>query len=1379
MKKLFFFVIVFLFIVNLNSQNYSLLYDGSNDFTTIISSSNTDTLSEYTIQAYIQSLPTSSQQPIVGINSPTNNHFLLGLNDLGKLCFKINGNSYVSNSTDLRDDQCHKITLYVKQNVAKLYVDGINKGSFSGNCQLVLNDTLLIGKSNNSFFNGKIDELLFWDSAIDILSLFTINSPYKMASTSNPLYYLPLREGSGNLIINYGTTPALVYRGSSIYNDASDPIWVFGECFSDEFSPERLGVDSLSPCMPEANPCNLVCNGNFEQYDDTLIKQGVFNPCNSLMWWPLRVGAFNMTDVPGWVSPPLPAQPGNSCDLYIRKGFACFPYLSPGAYALNYNPESWDGDTNNTAYVGIGAFNPGGLQEHEEIHAKLNSPLVSGKTYIISLYAFTRTQNQNLIRDGQLTFGFKDNLNGSTFIQNVGSVTTPYFTKVQNNNGWAKLSLIFNYSGPNGIVDSLLISSNPNVGLGQRIYTYIDDVAIHEYVTTNISSSLPNPLCINQCSKLQANPSFGNFGSFSWASNPFSNLGGITSDTLTVCPTTNTTYSVFATDTLSGCMAFDTITILVDTTCCSSGAANFWNNTSAKNINVTGVNVFTSTIDISGTFIVDTTVNLIGCNITLSPNAKIIILPNQTLTTQKCTLVACNTKMWDGIYISDSTANYRAFEDCIFKDAKNTVMSFSGGVYDIDDSKFINNYRGIWVHPYNNTHNGKVSNSLFTQEATLLNPYIGKTAASGVRIEQVFNPATPFGTAITVNGNNLFSHTLTGIKILHSTVEVYNNSFQYITPTGIIAFPADTFAGVLLVNNIEPNAATRVSFIGRQALSIPFYNNFKSCQFGVLAFSPQIVEVHRNSFDSCATAIKVEKIGNGVFAAYRNSITNGQIGFHSYNNAIGFVSATNNNIQNMYAGLRTAILFAEPTLPIVLNPNPKTASRNIINDCKVGIDFINITGGQANFNNILNVQPPNIVTPAYGIRLQGCVNIDVESNYIDNPTNNLGTSYGISAELSPNSSIRCNWTYEHTYGIRCAGTMPSDVLANLMRNNFSGFTLTNNGVIGAQFRANPQGGIAGPQDNKWIGNNFNYGTLVDSSNGLLSPFFNRNYGVFQSPGNQGVNTGTAIPMPKQGGRLIRCPFRRPIVVFANVLQNIAQNNFNAPVLTDTLLARQATIYSSVSFPQALNISGMANLAAAHYAQPIGKLDSINLSVAKDSCTTSHLNQCSNLQTTHAIDSNIKCVTKICLETALNQNGQLNVSQLSQLRFIAGLCPFTDGWGVYQARSILSTIDTAAYFNLCEFNSTTSLRTTSVNTEQEDKPNATFTIYPNPAKNSLTVAVDSETDVLDVIIYNQIGQAVYTNTVANYGKFYFNLPKGLYIIKLKSIDKEYLEKLIIE
>ena len=145
--------------------------------------------------------------------------------------------------------------------------------------------------------------------------------------------------------------------------------------------------------------------------------------------------------------------------------------------------------------------------------------------------------------------------------------------------------------------------------------------------------------------------------------------------------------------------------------------------------------------------------------------------------------------------------------------------------------------------------------------------------------------------------------------------------------------------------------------------------------------------------------------------------------------------------------------------------------------------------------------------------------------------------------------------------------------------------------------------------------------------------------------------------------------------------------------------------------------------------------------------------------------------------SLNTKGD----NITNLKNIAALCPFTDGTAVYQARALLTRFDTTIYINTCEIPSGPGTGNRFINTTNTVN-NAVISletkVYPNPAQNQLTITTDVEGATIEIV--NIIGQVVLqmpltSTTILNVT----DLKAGTYLYKITK-DKTLIkaDKLII-
>ena len=174
------------------TNNYSLNFDGTDDYLTAASIV-TPTAQQGTISAWVKST-TSNFGPIFNISSNTDTHtgYWMGLQfsgiDAGKLEFGLRPNAsdfiYYRSSNTYNDGNWHHVAVTSNESSYKLFIDGAEdtgaatSGSSPSNVvggwidDMAVKNSCNIGAQrrnadkNNHYFNGNIDELAIWDSAL-------------------------------------------------------------------------------------------------------------------------------------------------------------------------------------------------------------------------------------------------------------------------------------------------------------------------------------------------------------------------------------------------------------------------------------------------------------------------------------------------------------------------------------------------------------------------------------------------------------------------------------------------------------------------------------------------------------------------------------------------------------------------------------------------------------------------------------------------------------------------------------------------------------------------------------------------------------------------------------------------------------------------------------------------------------------------------------------------------------------------------------------------------------------------------------------------------------------------------------------------------------
>lgn len=194
--------------------------------------------------------------------------------------------------------------------------------------------------------------------------------------------------------------------------------------------------------------------------------------------------------------------------------------------------------------------------------------------------------------------------------------------------------------------------------------------------------------------------------------------------------------------------------------------------------------------------------------------------------------------------------------------------------------------------------------------------------------------------------------------------------------------------------------------------------------------------------------------------------------------------------------------------------------------------------------------------------------------------------------------------------------------------------------------------------------------------------------------------------------------------------------------------------------------------------------SSGLSYPLDSATEKQLLDISTkVVPTDTLQDLFKTVLEIGIDHYFSGDSSWTSGDVLYLRDVASLCPLKYGPGVYQARSLLLSMDTTIVFytNSCELPVAPSGRYAAP-AQDENEYHGTLNIYPNPSTGSVTVECqlkDGEKGLL--YVFDMTGRSVYQNGIScDTGTIQINnLSEGLYQCYLSIDGKPVLhQKLVI-
>lgn len=139
-----------------------------------------------------------------------------------------------------------------------------------------------------------------------------------------------------------------------------------------------------------------------------------------------------------------------------------------------------------------------------------------------------------------------------------------------------------------------------------------------------------------------------------------------------------------------------------------------------NNIYFTGANQ--PRIAVNGVLTIDQNLLIDGVDwINMGPNAAINVLAGKTLTLNNCTTETKCGIMWEGIYVTTPSSIVNITGGSLIQQAKNAIVSTTGGRFTCKNMKFDNCLKGIVVNTFTSaTHQGVVNQSTFAMSGTFL-----------------------------------------------------------------------------------------------------------------------------------------------------------------------------------------------------------------------------------------------------------------------------------------------------------------------------------------------------------------------------------------------------------------------------------------------------------------------------------------------------------------------------------------------------------------------------------------------------------------------------------------------------------------------------------
>jgi hypothetical protein len=828
-------------------------------------------------------------------------------------------------------------------------------------------------------------------------------------------------------------------------------------------------------------------------------------------------------------------------------------------------------------------------------------------------------------------------------------------------------------------------------------------------------------------------------------------------------------------DNTTHCIAVDSFKVFG---CCINGEKKFLADTT-----ITTPSTFSSAIAINGKLIIDANVIIGGGNLAIvhmGPNAQIIIKPSRTLTINSSSIVsaACDT-MWDGIYIAGPTAHLVVQNSVTIRDAKNAIVSNSGGDFQLSDVVTMeDNYRNIVVNEYTGaTHTGKISQTSIKCTPPLLTQYPPVSASRTYSGVEVFNVDKIFiGDTSSYSKRNTFDNMDYGINARCSHIYVYNNRFL-----GISATPPTSTIGSAVYALGGRNCGDYVVVGGQNASGYYRSNYFYNC-FNGIYYSSSIGNYIKAEYDTLFMQTTANTLPTGIYAYAAgtstgtiryNKITNGNYGIKCVDFGAGVsLNISSNYIENAVTGIAVtnAISTAPYTFQIAKNKIKYLASYTYA-PTNTGILVTNVAydhhGGATpeaylSLNSVV-FTTPNLGVTSYGIRVQNCPYTKIEQCSVTNSSNAPNSIAqaivfnGIQVELSTYAYLCKDTAIKMGCGLRFVGSMTgSKATVNNMTSTYYGVRL-DNAVIGDQGTAalangnvwntntayKVQGSIAGAALN-W------YYTGAYSAANTLCPFPFSVAGTFNTPTSTTSATTCAVITPQ-----LLMSTLEPIVNNTSLYSmNTAENTYLDQKMAYSVLDNDASLRQSM-------ISALPATALFYTSKRngnIGKLEQVNdLMASEDYATAETLNN--SISPENALEADRKTVNSVYLQTWAKGIFNFTNDEYQTLRTIADKSPILFGDAVYSAMVMVGEVAASSASNRM------------ADTTKQQQTTAYFgKAYPNPANNAINLNYKiEEGQKATLAIYNLVGQLIekhelnseLTSIAVNTSNFI----QGIYIFKI--------------
>lgn len=787
--------------------------------------------------------------------------------------------------------------------------------------------------------------------------------------------------------------------------------------------------------------------------------------------------------------------------------------------------------------------------------------------------------------------------------------------------------------------------------------------------------------------------------------------------------------------------------------------------------------IINQVIIINNVFTIDQDITFIGCEIHMGYLAEIWVggyeMPAK-LTLDNTQIHACTDSMWQGIYVDNNeiiVKNGSSIEDALEAIVMSPTVTESS--YTIKDSYFKNNLYSLVCHPLTYNTSTFIGNTISNNNPLLHNPNNRNWSFTGILLHQT--NGLVIGDGSNAAYQNTFSDLKYGIVGLQTDFEVYNNHFENIYANSNASNSLYSFfpSACIYAKGVNPTGNT---------MRIGGINNYKRNTFSY--FRNGIYAEHMNS-DIVGNSLSYGD-RNGIRTQFtenstvtNNSIVDVRMGIYATESA-GVYLIKDNTVEKISAGIQCwqGIVASNISNSMI---NNFRVEKNCIRHYQYGINLQKMNYPWTILNHV-------VFSKQAAIRNVNTIGGRIGNNLLSGLYNY--SQAGISIGNSNAIRIASNTIYHFREAAYFSGAATHHHLEyNYFSNSDFGVVIDHNGRIG------PQGSLNSPWDNIWTWFGLNYGKphlqTRDGSDGTQSEFFTRNNAPFNPTFSNNI-FAVDIPVNASAPYAIASPpdvyncngsggspnyFIDTLALDLQMMQSIAESD-TAFILSVAEYNNQELLYKSIKDSTNLlnNNTILCNFVNNKENEDMGLICRVEEKILAGEYSDA-LAAKDSIFGLHNYEQNAKDLYTEFLAPYGRGEGimDLTTTELNNIKDIAYLCPFTDGFSVYTARSICRLFDEdwLDYSHFCEQVTNPNVNLGRMAAVPEDAP--VLNLYPNPATDIVFVQLNLEnSDYGYLEIINHLGQEIGTYLIQNAEDFSIDishLRKGLYLCKLIDANNE--------